>query len=153
MRILLRALLALTLLSPSIAYSQETTPTQALDRLVGQFVQSFNAHDLKTVASLYAEDALWMPPNAPIISGRAAIEAAIISRYTGFPGVLKMTRVSSDASASLGVYAATYTVTVPMAGGGSQIIAAKSLTVFKRLGSGWKVAYDMQNADQSTPSR
>jgi len=32
-----------------------------------------------------------------------------------------------------------------------QVFAAKYLTVFKRVQDGWKIAYDMQNADQPPP--
>ena len=39
------------------------------------FMAAFAAHDAAAVAALYAEDAKLLPPNAPILEGRAAIQA------------------------------------------------------------------------------
>jgi uncharacterized protein (TIGR02246 family) len=130
-------------------YAQEKT-SPALDKVMAEFVVAFNAKDFVALASIYAEDALWMPPNAPVIKGRSAIEAVFQRLFAG-PGVLKLTSSSSEIAGTLAFSAGTYTVTIPADGGGSQTFAAKYLTVFKRVGNDWKIAYDMQNADQPPP--
>ena len=128
------------------------TSAPAIDRIIAEFVDIFNARDLTKLASLYADDAVWMPPNSPMIRGRAAIEAAFKERFNG-PGVLKFTSTKSAMCGTLAFVAATYTVTVPVEGAAPVSFTAKSLTVFKRVENGWKIAYDMQNADQPPPPR
>ena len=124
----------------------------AVDKIIMDFTDLFNSRDLTKLASLYADDAVWMPQNSPMIKGRVAIEAALKERFKG-PGVLKFTGTTSAVSGTLAFVAGTYTVTVPVDGAAPVSFAAKSLTVFKRVGNDWKIAYDMQNADQSPPPR
>jgi uncharacterized protein (TIGR02246 family) len=128
------------------------TAAPAIDRIIGEFVDTFNARDLTKLASLYADDAVWMPPNSPLIKGHAAIEAAFKERFKG-PGILKFTSTTSAMSGTLAFVAAPSTLTVPVAGAAPVSFTAKSLTVFKRVGNDWKIAYDMQNGDQPPPPR
>jgi len=149
-KILLSVALALLMLTaPARA---QGTAAPAVDKIIVEFVAVFNARDLTKLASLYADDAVWMPQNSPMIKGRAAIEAAFKERYKG-PGVLKFTGTTSAMSGTLAFVAATYTMTVPVEGAAPVSFTAKSLTVFKRVGNDWKIAYDMQNADQAPPPR
>lgn len=150
MRMLVIVVLVLFTLRPAVHAQRTATPD--LDNIIAQFVQLFNARDLTKLASLYADDAVWMPQNEPMIKSRAAIEAAIKERYKG-PGVLTFTGTTSAISGALGFVAATYTVTVPVEGAAPLSFAAKSLTVFKRVGNDWKIAFDMQNGDQPPPPR
>ena len=128
------------------------TSAPAIDGIIAEFADIFNARDLARLASLYADDAVWLPPNSPMIKGRAAIEAALKERFSG-PGILKFTSTTSAMSGTLAFVAATYTVTVPVEGAAPVSLTGKSLTVFKRVGNNWKIAYDMQNGDQPPPAR
>jgi uncharacterized protein (TIGR02246 family) len=142
---LLSVVLVLFTLAPQ-PHAQGTA-APAIDGIIAEFVDLFNARDLTKLASLYADDAVWMPPNSPMINGRGAIEAAFKERFKG-PGVLKFTGTTSAMSGTLAFVAATYTVTVPVEGAAPASFTAKSLTVFKRVGNDWKIAYDMQNGDR-----
>lgn len=148
MKTLSAILFVLFTLGPS-AHAQGTA-APAIDRILVEFTDLFNTRDLKKLASLYADDAVWMPPDSPMIEGRGAIEAAFKERFKG-PGVLKFTSTTSTMSGTLAFVAATYTVTVPVDGAAPVSFTAKSLTVFRRVGNAWKIAYDMQNGDQPPP--
>ena len=39
------------------------------------YVQAMRSKDWAALAALYTEDAVWMPPNQPMVRGRAAIQA------------------------------------------------------------------------------
>jgi uncharacterized protein (TIGR02246 family) len=149
MKLVARVALALLVVAPT--YAQEKT-SPAVDKVMAEFVVAFNAKDMVALASLYAEDAVWMPQNAPAIKGRSAIEAVFKKQFAG-PAVLKLTASSSELAGTLAFSAGSYTVTIPAGGGGSQTFAAKYLTIFKRVGNDWKIAYDMQNADQPPPTK
>jgi uncharacterized protein (TIGR02246 family) len=45
-----------------------------VDEVNRRFMEAFERGDAASVAALYAEDAVVLPPDAPMISGRAAIE-------------------------------------------------------------------------------
>ena len=45
--------------------------------------KAYNAGEAKAVAALYAEDALFMPPGAPGVKGRAAILAFLTKDIAG----------------------------------------------------------------------
>jgi ketosteroid isomerase-like protein len=47
-----------------------------LDKVTSELVAAFNAEDAARAALLYAEDAVLMPANMPMIKGRTAIEGA-----------------------------------------------------------------------------
>jgi ketosteroid isomerase-like protein len=148
MKIVLGVLLALvTFAAPG--YGQERSPV--LDKLIAGFVTAFNAKDMTALAAFYADDAVWLRPNAPLMKGRSALEAAFKKQFTD-PAVLKLTPTESMIAGNYGFSVGTYTVTVPTIGGGSMTYAAKYLTVFERVGNDWKIAYDMQNADQPPPT-
>lgn len=134
----------------------------ALDKLLSEFVAAYNAKDPAKLASLYAEDGVLMPPGTPMIHGRSNIEAVFKKQFEQ-SRTLKLSPTDSAIAGALAFAAGTFTVTISRgvavptsivrgtpAGVGteSQVFAAKYLTVFKRVGNDWKIAYDMQNADQ-----
>ena len=131
-----------------------------LDKLLADFETAFNAKDAAKLASFYAEDAVLMPPGSPLVKGRAAIQAAFTTMLAR-GGVVKFNPpLESEIVGSRAFVAGTYTLTIPAgrplpltkpSESGPQIFAAKYLTVFKRVGNDWKIAYDMQNSDQAAP--
>src|SRR5688572_24784587 len=87
--------LALILTTTSIQGQGRLVP--AIDTLMADFVTAFNAKDAAKVASFYTEDAVWMPPDAPLIRGRANIEAALKKAFER-GGVLKLGVSDSEMS-------------------------------------------------------
>ena len=121
-----------------------------IEQVFVAFAAAFNAKDAATLASFYADDAVLMPQGVSMVKGRAAIQTAIAAMVaTG--GTLRFNPVSEvDVTAERAVAVGTYSVTIPGQGGAAaapQVVAAKYLTVFKRVGNEWKIAYDMQNVD------
>ena len=156
MRIVL-AVALVGILTVSANAQEKTSPV--LDKLQADFVAAFNSKDATKLAALYAEDAVWMPPNQPLITGRPNIQRAFAKLFVGQPGTLKVVSIESAINGPSAFAAGTYTLTVArgtsvtltgVGGAGSQTLAAKYLTVFKRVGADWKIAYDMQNTDQAS---
>src|SRR6266536_3090828 len=60
-------------------FAHAASPTSADEAAIRaestDWVKAYNGGDAKAVAALYAEDALLLPPGAPGVSGRAAIQA------------------------------------------------------------------------------
>ena len=150
----------LALIAFAVPGNAQGKTVPVLDKLLAGFVEAFNRRDAATLASFYAEDGVLMAPDMPMIRGRANIEAAVNKMFER-GGVLKLAATVSEISGSQAFAAGTFTVTISggtsltLTGvggaGGSLTFAAKFLTVFKRVGSDWKIAFDMQNADQPPP--
>src|SRR4051812_19245830 len=61
------------LLAVGVAQGQRKTDP-ALDKIAKEFTAAFNAKDAKKVAAFYAEDAVLMSPDSPMVQGRINIE-------------------------------------------------------------------------------
>jgi len=117
----------------------------ALQALFDSAVTSVRAHNWDAWAAPFTEDVMFMPPNHPMLHGRAATRAWIDS----FPAIseFNFTNVTFDGAGDL----AWGTSGVPMTlsvGGQSVKDVSKQLVVFKKQADGhWKVAAVAVNSD------
>jgi uncharacterized protein (TIGR02246 family) len=122
----------------------------ALDKLAKEFMAAFNAKDAAKVAALYAEDAVLMPPDTPIVKGRAGIEAHYKREFQQGVSNLQLRPTESAITGAQGFEVGTSTVTVKT---DTTTVTdnGKYMTLFKRVGSDWKISYDIFNSDQAMP--
>lgn len=111
------------------------------------WVKAYNGGDAKAAAALYAEDAMLFPPNAPGVSGRAAIEAFLAKDIAGSKaaGVVFNLNPKTDVGVSgdMGWESGTYTATVK----GAIVEAGKFLSVSRKKDGKWLYVRDTWNAD------
>lgn len=119
-----------------------------LNKLAAEFETAFNAQDAKKVAALYAEDAVVMPPNRPMIKGRAAIEADLQRDFKEGVSKLQLRPMESAIMGDRAYEAGTSTATV-----NGKPISGKYVVIFERIGNEWKIVYDSFSADQPPPSQ
>ena len=119
----------------------------ALNKLAAEWAAAFNAKDAAKIASFYADDAVVMPPNLPMVKGRANIEAHFKGEIQQGATNFQLKPVESAISGSQAFEAGTSTMTLP----GGQIDVGKYLVVLKRVGNDWKIAYDIYNSDAPPP--
>lgn len=120
----------------------KTDPT--LNKLAAEWGAAYNAKDAAKLASFYAEDAVYMAPNQPMVKGRANIEAQFKRELQeGFTN-LELKPMESAIAGSQAFEAGTASVTGP----GGRTENSKYLVVFKQVGGDWKIAYDIYNSDQ-----
>jgi uncharacterized protein (TIGR02246 family) len=118
-----------------------------LNKMATEWASAYNAKDAAKLAGFYTEDAVYMPPNEPMVKGRAAIEAHFKRELQQGSTNLQLMPMASAISGSQAFEAGTATVTVP----GGRTENGKYLVVFKQVGGAWKIAYDINNADQPSP--
>ena len=82
MRLILGVGLAALALAVPCDGQGNTSPV--IDKLLAEFVDAYNKKDTAKVASLYAEDGVLMPSNAPMVR-RTAIEAVFKKQFRGQP--------------------------------------------------------------------
>jgi ketosteroid isomerase-like protein len=142
--VLVVAMAAFTVSTATVRNQGKTDPV--LDKLAREFESAFNAKDAKKIAALYAEDAVVMPPNRPMVKGRAAIAADIQRDWSGGVTNLKLMPFDSAIIGDRGYEAGTSTVSIngkPMSG--------KYVVIYKRVGNDWLIAYDSFSGDQPPP--
>ena len=119
----------------------------AIRAQTAEFAKGMNAADFASVAALYAETATFMPPNQPLVSGRAAIEAWM----KGFPPFkdFLLQIVEVDGRGDIAFCRGTYSMTIAPPGAPAPMKdTGKYIEVRRRQKDGsWKIAADIFNSD------
>jgi uncharacterized protein (TIGR02246 family) len=137
------AVAAAVLVFAGIVQGQAKTDP-VLNKMAAEWAAAYNAKDAAKLAAFYTEDAVYMPPNAPMVRGRAAIEANFKKELTQGYTNLQLMPMESAISGAQAYEAGTATVTAP----GGRKENGKYLVAFKQVGGAWKISYDIHNADQ-----
>lgn len=115
---------------------------------------AFVAGDAAAMAALVTEDAVWMPPEEPAITGRAAIHkryanifSELRSRFENISHLLEVddVRVCGDWAISRGHYRLEMTLrAVPR----TVVVTGKNVHTYRRQADGrWLIASDIWNTD------
>lgn len=148
-----RGRLTLLLLSSFVLFSGALTGQSAdeeslrghLDRLI----EAFNAQDLETAFSFYADDIVRIPPDAPVIVGLDAFREAAGGDQEGeyILDEYEVRRV--DVSGDLGYMLITYSEHFTPSGGGEAIPSSgRWATMWRRQDDGsWKMTAEIWNLD------
>jgi uncharacterized protein (TIGR02246 family) len=114
-------------------------------------MQAVRSEDWAALAALYTEDAVWMPPNQPIIRGRAAIQAwnEASPTYTEF----NLTVEEIDGRGDLAYVLGTYSSTIALEGAPEPIQdTGKYIEIRRKQEDGsWLIAVDIFNSDLPLP--
>jgi uncharacterized protein (TIGR02246 family) len=152
MKVIMATLAGAALVAIATAGSGQGKRDPALDKLAVEFEAAFNARDAAKAASMYSDDGILMPPDQPMIKGRADIEAYYRQAFKGTFSDMKVLPFESNASGTLAFEAGLSTIVVPRRdGGGSWSPVDKYVLVYKRVGQTWKIAYDIFNDDVAEP--
>lgn len=116
-----------------------------IKQIAREMEAAFRTKDAAKLASLYADDAVLMPPNQEMVKGRAAIEAWFrepMRRLASVKIAPARTRVSGDKPYEVGTFetiAEGTTAASPM--------TFKYVLIFKRVRGKWLVAFDIWNSN------
>jgi uncharacterized protein (TIGR02246 family) len=130
-----------------IAHAASAPDEAGIRAQTTSWVKAYNAGDAAAVASLYADDALLLPPGAPGVKGRPAILAFFTKDIAGSKaaGVVFNVDPKTDVgvSGAMGWESGTYTVTVK----GAVVESGKFLSVSRKKDGKWLYLRDTWNAD------
>jgi uncharacterized protein (TIGR02246 family) len=119
---------------------------EAIEAVADAYVKAALAGDAKAIAALYTEDAIEMPPNAPMVKGRAAILQYYQKEFGGGTTMNSFTLVHLESQAT-GDRAYQQSVT-PKGATSAVTDSGKYAVILKRVGGDWQVAYAIYNSDQ-----
>jgi uncharacterized protein (TIGR02246 family) len=128
-----------------------TADETALKQITQTWLQSYNAGDADTIAALYAEDAVLMPPHAAVARGRSAIREFIAKDSAGaksagvklVPGA-ETVGVSGEWGWNSGSFTA-------QDGSGKTVDSGSYLSVSHKVNGKWLYVRDTYNSDQPLP--
>lgn len=127
------------------------TPTARIDELRQAFSNAYNAANAPALARLLAEDAVWMPPGEPAVTGRAAIQQRYAAQFAVTHSLLTLNAGEIHALADLAWLRGTYVrVDTPKTGGAATMLTGKYLMTFQRDRGDWKIANDCWNSDETS---
>jgi len=126
--------------------AQNSAELEAVDRA---WAEAFNAADAAKLASLYTDDARLLPPNGPLVQGKAAIEKTFHDMLGsgGVKGTLH--GLETMAAGDIGYSTGTYEMTDAQ---GSVLERGKYIGVFRKVGNEWKYSNDTWNSDTPLPA-
>ena len=122
----------------------------AVQDTLDKYSAAMNAEDSDLWISLWDENGIQMPPNAPAVVGKPAIEKGIRESYQAldwekFTIRLEEVKVAGDWGFARGTCSASIT---PKAEGETAFIDFKYLTILKRQPDGsWKIFRDCFNSN------
>ena len=122
---------------------------QAIKNADAQVLKAAAAHDLTTLLTFYADDAVSLPANEELLTSHSEMQRSWAARLT--PGVsVSWTPMYVEAAKSgdLAYILGSYTMTTKVAKGKPTTDKGKYLAIWKKQADGaWKVEADTWNSD------
>ena len=118
-----------------------------LAELRDAWVTAYNSGDAVMLAGYFADDAVMLPPNEPVLSGKALIQAEFEGWFQGERGVLEIVASEVRSTRDLAIERATYTVREGTSPDDSTR-TGKYVMLCQRGPDGlWKIVWDMWNSN------
>ena len=150
--VLAGAMLALNACAPAAPPAADTAADEAaLKAATLTWLEAYNAGDVEKIVALYEEDAVLMPPHAPVANGHAAIRAFLTADTAGAKaaGIKLMPGTSTAGVAGdTGWESGTYTVTDAS---GATVDSGSYLSVSHKSDGKWLYHRDTYNSDRPLP--
>ena len=121
--------------------------TKDIEAREAEWLKAFNAGDASGVAQIYTQDGRILPPNGPIVDGRAAIEG-FVKEFVASKAQLSFKLVTVHESADLCAAVGEYELEIP----GAPTDSGKFVEVWRRQADGsWLIADDIFNSSLPAP--
>ena len=144
------ALLALTLSLAACAGPKEQEFTradaEAIRKTTADLTTAFNAKQLDKVLDQYADNSVFMPPNAPLLRGRDPLKSFYADLATKWTE-LKMEPEDVAGHGPIAYQSGTYTLT-----GTEARDRGKYLIIMRNMAGNWRVEYTAWSSDLPKPA-
>jgi ketosteroid isomerase-like protein len=119
-----------------------------IEELTAKFAKAVTNKDFAALGSFYEERARLLPPGAPMVEGRAAIQTAQQRMIEGGVQALDLAVIDVIEAGDFAIEIGRTTVTIQPAGAKSMIDNGKSVVVWRRQQDGaLKISVDTFNSD------
>ena len=124
---------------------------RAIRQFDGRWVDAVAARDTMAIGDIYADDAEFLAPNAPRVTGRAAIRTAW-AQFLRAPNLslrFSPTKVWVSSSADLAYETGPYRLSFDGPKGKPVADTGKFVEAWRRVNGVWKVQYNIFNSDNA----
>jgi ketosteroid isomerase-like protein len=127
------------------------SPAQAIRALDAEFMKAANGKDAAAlVKAFYAPSAVLMPPNHPIVEGRAGIQGFLQGLIDGGMTAIKLETTSVASAGDIAYGRGKYTLSISPPGGAPVEDVGKYIVVYRRQpGGAWQAVTDIFNSDRA----
>ena len=119
------------------------------EKMIANWTAAYNEGDVATIAALYTEDGMRMPPDLPIIKGRDAIQAQIQEGMDQGLAKVKIdlvdVQVAGDKAMLRGIFEG-------IDAEGNSLGTGKWTNVCNKVDGKWLIQYDIYNFDAPRPA-
>ena len=125
-----------------------------IERLSLEYTRVYNAGQLDKILDFFAEDAMTLSPDQEPVRGREALRRSYEAAFKREPHPdLVVTSIRSEQSGDLLYESGRWTQSLPMPDGKSQQFTGYYVSIYKKIGSGWKTVTSTFNLLQALPAR
>jgi uncharacterized protein (TIGR02246 family) len=130
--------------------TEQGAAADGIKAVADAYVKASLASDAKAIAALYTDDAVEMPPNQPMVKGKAGIEEYYQKMFSSGTKLtaFTVTHLDTFSMGERGYDVGTYQQTASPPNASTVSDSGKYTVIVKRAGSEWKVAYAIYNSDQ-----
>jgi len=145
--------IALSACAPAAPPPVDTAAEEtALKAVTTAWMDAYNAGDVEKIVAMYAEDAVLMPPHAPVATGRAGIRAFLTTDTAGAKtaGVkLVAGTATAGVAGDTGWESGSYTIADAS---GATVDSGSYLSVSRKSNGKWVYIRDTYNSDRPLPA-
>jgi uncharacterized protein (TIGR02246 family) len=126
---------------------------QGVGKVRSAYQKAAEAGDVQGLMALYTDDAVLMPPESPMVKGKAAIEA-FHKKMTGMASVsnVRITPTDTKVMGDMAYDVGTFSQTVTPKGGTAMMESGSYVVVLAKQPDGnWKLKYEIYNSDKPSP--
>jgi ketosteroid isomerase-like protein len=121
------------------------TDADAIRKLDADFVDAFNAKDTGRVLTMYTENSVFMPPNAPTLRGTEPLKSFYATLIGKGAADLKMDPSDIAGHGPIAYQSGTFSM------GGAARDRGKFLFVMRKMADTWRFEYTMWSSDLPRP--
>lgn len=121
--------------------------SDAIRKLDADFVVAFNAKDADKVLTMYTDNSVFMPPNAPTLRGTQPLKSFFGDLFARGATDLKLDPVDVAGHGPIAYQSGTYSLTT--AGARDR---GKFLFVMRKMSGTWRLEYTIWSSDLPKPS-
>ena len=153
----MKKLLALSVLALLVACSTTQMQTggdadAAIRAADTDFAAAMNRLDMATVMTYYADDAVVLPPNAPAMRGKAAIQQFWTGMLSSAKMAVTLTPDTVMQSGDMATEVGHYDLTINLPGGAAPMQdKGKYSVTWRRTDGKWRIVVDMFSSDNPPP--
>jgi uncharacterized protein (TIGR02246 family) len=147
-------LLSLVLAAPHAVAQNRHIDEKTIRDIDATWSDGLEARDLNAVASVYADDAVFLAPGQPIVRGKAAIREWFRARFArrGYHASFSPTNITVAACGDIAYEVGTFRAQVLREDGATLVSLGKHLVAWEKRNGKWLVTAESINTDSTEPS-